>query len=160
MTYIDSVIKTIGVKINLPDGEKCYVGKGNHKVTYIMKCDASETLKFVKADKINACTVEYEFLSKTACQLGWFRFSFSFTSDGSLITPKNILITCGFGLFLYFVLFTYYNYKRNPEDGLVKALPNREFWSEFVTNVGEGFSVTCNYFKRKIGGNKQEYDSV
>jgi hypothetical protein len=156
ITYIDSIIKTLGIKITLPDGERCYIGSGNHKVTYIMKCDTNEELKFLSADKINACTVEYHFSSKYACQTSGIKFSFSFVSDGSVFTPKNILVTLTSILFLYFVLLTYYNYKRCPEDGMIKALPHREFWSGLISNINEGCSVTFSFIKSKITGNTNQ----
>ena len=101
VTYIDSIIKTLGVKINLPEGEKCYIGGGKHRVSYIMKCDENEEIKFISADKINACTVEYHFNSKYACQSSGYKLTFSFTSDGSMFTPKSIVITSGLIMFLY-----------------------------------------------------------
>ena len=160
ISYIDSIIKTLGVKLTLPSGEKCYVGKGFHTVVYNMKCDLNEELKFISADKINTCSVEYHFTSKYACQMAGFRFSFSFISDGSLFTPKNILITFSSILFFYFVLFTYLNYKRNPEDGLIKSFPHREFWSNFMSSISEGCNTTYRYLKEKISGRSHENEQL
>ena len=117
-----------------------------------MKCDENEDIKFVSADKVNACTVEYHFNSKYACQSSGIKLGFSFVSDGSMFTPKNILITSGLIMFFYFILFTYFNYKRNPEDGLIKSLPNREFWSNFFENISVGCNATSNCFKAKLFG--------
>lgn len=156
ISYNDNIIKTLGVKLTLPDGERCYLGKGNHKMVYNMKCDLNEELKFVSADKLNACSVEYNFSSKYACQLTGFRISFSFVTDGSVFTPKNILVTISFVFFLYFVLCTYYNYKRNPEDGLIKSFPNRDFWSNLIGSISEGCSTTYRFFKEKISGRNIE----
>ena len=103
---------------------------------YSIKCDYTKEITFEDVNKIDICKYEFVFSSKYACPI-----SSSITSYSIL---KFMLIV---GL-IYIIVFTYINFKNNPEDGLMKAFPNREFLGYFFECVVEGFRVTSRIFEK------------
>jgi hypothetical protein len=69
-------------------------------------------------------------------------------------------------LLILIVIFSFYcigctilNFRSNPEDGMIKALPNREFWTEFFVNVRAGINIAYKHIKTRFtGGNNNEYN--
>jgi len=52
------------------------------------------------------------------------------------------------------------NYRRNPDDGVVKSLPHREFWTDFVDNAMLGSRIISRKVREKISnfrGNQVNY---
>jgi hypothetical protein len=162
VSYLDSLIKTQGLKLVFPDGDKCYLGTGNYKLIYMMKCDPNQDLVFDTVRKISTCEIEYNFFSKYACIHFSYKNSFSiFSSNGdSVFSSKNIVIWILILLIFYLIIFTYLNYKKNPEDGLVKSLPHREFWTNCFSNFFYGWEVTITYLKTKFFGQSENRDYI
>lgn len=157
VSYLDSLIKTQGLKMIFPAGERCYLGHGNYQLVYLLKCDPNHELMFDTVRKISNCEIEFNFFTKYSCLHFSYKSSFSiFSSTGeSSITPKGILITMIIVFSIYLTVFSFLNYRKNPEDGLIKSLPHRSFWSSILENALHGCDVTINFFRSKITGSNE-----
>lgn len=123
----------------------------------------TEEIRFKTIRKISTCIYEYHFLTRHACYSTFIKES-SFSS-------KNILFVLIAIFSLYCIGFSAMNYRKNPDDGIIKALPHRNFWSEFYENVTIGARLSyekLSYYiqilsikiKEKINkfrGNDQNY---
>ena len=97
-------------------------------------CDLTEEIKFKTIRKVSTCIYEYHFLSKHACYSNFIKES-NFSS-------KKILFFLIAIFSLYCIGFSAMNYRNNPDDGVIKALPHRDFWSEFYENTLVGGRLT------------------
>ena len=98
--------------------------------------------------KLQSCAFEYHFKTKYGCPETFVRNE----SFGS----KQILIWFVVLFSLYCVGFSVMNYRSNPEDGLMKAFPHRDFWLEFFDNAAHGVKVVVRVAKSKLKG-QEEY---
>ena len=142
--YITNDNKINGLSLKLQSGGKCYNYSANpntrlggssidnYSTSYKISCNSSSETKLINVLKINNCNVEYYFESKHACEI--------ISSSG--LSSKTILLLTFLSLCLYISIFGYFNYKQNPEDGVMKAFPHRSFWREFVELVREGINKT------------------
>jgi hypothetical protein len=121
-------------------------------VTYIMRCDMNKEIEFESIVKRQSCSYDFYFATKWACQS-------NFISHGSNFNSKNILIYLIIIFSMYCVGFSFMNYRNNPEDGLLKSLPHREFWRDFIENAGLGAGIIVKKIKEAIKGNKDEYNN-
>ena len=136
-----------------PDGEKCYLGHGNYQLSYLLKCDPNIELSFETVWKLGQCQMEYSFLTKYACVHFSIQSSFSiFSINGG---SKDIVATILIVLSIYISVFTYINYRNNPEDGFIKALPHRSFWGTIFDNSQYGLEISLNFCKAKIFGSNE-----
>ncbi len=142
--YIDQNIKNAGIKITFPLGERCYFGQGDYMLSYNLKCDPTKEVELHTILKIQNCNYEFEFNTKYACQ------SYIEDTNYSHFNSKKILIYFISLFFFYCIGFSFLNYKNNPEDGLMKSLPHREFWAEFFENVILGVRVLGNFLHDKL----------
>jgi hypothetical protein len=140
--YIDQIVKAKGIRLTFPDGDKCYLGFGSQKLTYILNCDKMVDVQFERIEKVTTCIVNYHFNTKYACP----EFAVSPASSFKY-SPVDILLGLVILFLIYLVGFTYSNYKNNPEDGLIKNLPHRDFWSNFFENISFGMSSSFNYIR-------------
>lgn len=139
--YYDNDIKTNGIKLTFQSGERCMNSYNSQYIlTYTIKCDPNEEGKLETVKKVNICGYDYVFSSKYGCPIGSISSSFS----------KTILFYLFIAFSLYVCFFTYINYKENPEDGLIKALPHRIFWREFIETAYFGAIIIYDFIKGKI----------
>ena len=152
--YIDSMIKSKGIKLHCPEGDRCYLGVGNHKLSYVIGCDKNIELQFERIEKLTTCMIEYHFISKYAC------IEFAVTANSMLsLNSKTILAVIIISFSWYCIAFTYCNMKNNPEDGFMKNLPHREFWSNFFDYISHGFTTSVNYIKSKVSNDNASANS-
>jgi len=152
MDYIDRSVPNKGVKIIIPGGDRCYVATSQYTVEYVMKCDMNKEIEFETIVKKQYCGFEYHFASKYACP--------AYFIQESSINSKKILFFLIIIFTLYCIGFSYKNYRENPEDGILKAFPHREFWGNFIDDARHGANVVVRNIQEKIGGNKvNSYDS-
>lgn len=137
--YIDPMLKGKGIKLTFPDGDKCYLGFGSQKLTYMLNCDKNVDVQFERIEKVTTCIINYHFNTKYACP----EFAVNPSSLPNY-SPKDILLGLFIISLIYLIGFSYYNNRNNPEDGWIKNLPHREFWSSFFENVGYGMSSSYN----------------
>ena len=153
--YIDPLIKSKGIKLSFPEGDKCYLGVGNHKLTYILSCDKNIEVQFERIEKVTTCTIEYHFMTKYAC------LEFAISSSWNYLNSKTILAIMVVLIAWYFIGFTYYNMKSNPDEGLIKNLPHREFWSNFCEYASLGISTTLSFINSKLSkDNTSAYGNI
>lgn len=150
MEYIDPINPSTGVKITLPPGDKCYFGGGSYTVSYLLFCDLIHDIDFDTIIKSQTCNFEYHFRTKYACPQAFIK--------SEVFGSKSILLGLIFIISFYCIGFSFLNYRSNPEDGLMKAMPHREFWMEFFDNALHGVKVIVRYAKNKIKG-RDEYNS-
>ena len=131
--FIDIQNKNTGIKLIFPPGEKCFMSTFEYKLTYLIYCDMSEEIRFKTIRKVSTCIYEYHFLSKHACYV-------NFNKDSAFSSKKILFYLIGIFSF-YCIGFSFMNYKNNPDDGIIKALPHRDFWREFLENVRIGASI-------------------
>lgn len=144
--YLNPEIKTNGIKLIFNAGDKCYMGyAANYQVTYSIKCNPYVEDHLESVNKISPCSYDFIFESKHGCAV---------TADEN---SKVILTYISLGLILYILVFSYLNYKENPEDGLMKALPHREFWRSFFGNSVEGFKFTTMFIREKFNYYYSQY---
>lgn len=93
------------------------------------------------------CSYDFIFTSKFACPIGS-------KSSGSSTT---ILFYIIIAFLLYLSVFTYLNYKENPEDGIIKAFPHKEFWAEFIDSVKVGINLSAEFTRQKIEYYTEKY---
>lgn len=150
------MLKTQGLKLTFPEGERCYLGKGNYQLSYLLKCDPQQELQFDTVRKEGVCIIEFNFFTKYACLHFSYKSSSSiFSSSGdSILTSKNILLTLVIVSILYVIVFTFINYRKNPEDGIIKSLPHRSFWSSFFDNSLYGYEICRNLLNRNKNHNQ------
>jgi hypothetical protein len=110
-----------------------------YKLTYLLYCDQSEEIRFKTIRKVSTCIYEYHFLTKRAC--------YSNFTTSSAFSSKVILFYLTIIFSVYCLGFSVMNYRNNPDDGLIKSLPHRNFWIEFIENVKVGASLTLVKFK-------------
>lgn len=145
--FYDVNSKTKGIKILLPKGEKCYFGYNSYfQVSYSIICNSSlNESRLVNINKNNSCNYEYIFQSKYGCPVDNIVNDTSKSILNTIYnTPKNILMYLSLGLIVYIFVFGYLNYKQNPEDGIMKAFPHRNFWREYVENIRCGINICYN----------------
>ena len=133
-------------------GDNCYLGGGLHEINYIMRCDMNKEIDFETMVKRQNCSYDFHFGTKWACPS-------NFLSSGSHFNSKSILIYLIIIFCVYCVGFSFKNYRNNPEDGLLKALPHREFWADFIDNAKLGVNLIVKKVKETIRGNKDEYNN-
>lgn len=162
ISYMEHGMKSLGLKMTFNNPPKCISYPGNYKITYLLKCNPNGTgiiLEVVK--KISSCEFVYEFLTKYSCLNYAYNGDSSSNENGNngvIITPINntsmsyqsLLFWIFFIFLTYLLSFTIYNYRKNPEDGLIKSLPHREFWSAYFSNSLYGFKITYYFIKSKI----------
>ncbi len=126
-----------------------------YKLSYIIYCDLTEEIRFKTIRKISTCIYEYHFVSKHACYSNFIKDS-SFSS-------KKILFFLIVIFSIYCIGFLVMNYRNNPDDGLIKALPHRNFWNEFLENTSKGARLTYEkliYFSQIVSAKlKEKYDN-
>jgi hypothetical protein len=150
MEYIDPRTPSLGVKIAMPPGDKCYFGGGSYQLTYFLTCDPNYEMNFDTIIKLQTCNFEYHFKTKFGCPETFVK-SEAFGS-------KSILVGLIFIFSFYCIGFSFLNYRSNPEDGLMKAMPHREFWMEFIDNAMHGVRVMGKFARNKLKGG-DEYNS-
>lgn len=152
LEYIDNNIKSKGVKLVFSGGDRCYLGSSNYEMSYVMKCDVNKEIEFETIYKLQSCKYEYHFNTKYACPN-------NFSSSHTLFNSKAILFYLIILFSVYCVGFSYKNYRENPEDGVLKAFPHREFWSDFFENARIGVKIIVRSIKNRLNGNKiSDYD--
>lgn len=140
--YLDNDIKTNGIRLSFESGERCISSFGQQfSLNYTIKCDPSQISKLETVRKVTACNYDFVFSSKYGCPT-------SFISSNS--NSKSILFYLSLVFCIYLVGFTYINYRNNPEDGLVKALPHRDFWREFAEYAVDGYRFSLDFTKSKV----------
>jgi len=132
----------------LPPGQSC-VFKKNAKwqVTYILNCDENEEAKFTTFS-VNLCKVNFVFNTKYGCESN-AKLNDNEQQYGFFNSIKIIFLFL-FLFVVYCIVFSYLNYQNNPEDGIIKAIPNRTFWKCFCESVARGFSYTYELIKTTI----------
>lgn len=146
--YIDDSDKSHGIRMVFKSkGGSCINSfQTLNSLVYSLKCDPNaEDVNLTSMLKINNCSYEFIFTTKNACVYG-NSYLFIFAS------AKTILMVIVLALSFYLVCFTYLNLRNNPDDGVLKSIPNREFWIEFIECVGIGVRVTIN----RITGKQSE----
>lgn len=109
-------------------------------------------MEFTLIKKITSCIYEYHFATKHACYV-------NFISE-SAWGPKKILLILVATFIIYCIGFSYMNYKNNPDDGIIKALPHRDFWVEFIDNAMLGSRIISRTVREKLSNfrsNKVNY---
>lgn len=142
MEYLDENNTSLGVKLVFPPGEKCFMSGVKYSLSYHLKCNLNTELEFTAIKKITSCIYEYHFDTKYACPQNFLMPSYW--------TSKKILFFILFLFTSYCVGFSVMNYRSNPEDGIVKSLPHRMFWREFIENAILGAKIIFNFVKDKI----------
>lgn len=140
------MVKSKGIKLQFPEGEKCYLGVGNHKLVYILNCEKNVEVQFERIEKISTCVIEYYFNTKYACQ----EFAVNNDSNNIAVDSKMLLMVLGVVFTIYCIGFTFVNMRNYPEEGLIKNLPHREFWSNLFEYSIHGCSVSSNLIMSKI----------
>lgn len=128
--------------MNFPPGEKCFMSTIEYKLTYYLNCDMNKEMEFSSIKKVTSCIYEYHFSTKHACYE-------NFISESSW-GPKKILFILIASFLFYCLGFSFMNYRRNPDDGVIKALPHRDFWIEFVDNAMLGSRIISRKVKQKL----------
>jgi len=149
--YLDKDIKTNGVKLAFQTGERCVNSyNSEYSVNYTIKCDPNSygSGKLETVRKLGTCSYDFVFSSKYGCPL-------ASSSAGS--ASVSILFYLSLIFSTYLVIFTYKNYKENPEDGVVKALPHREYWREFFEYAVIGYHFSHDFAKEKINYYYERY---
>ena len=113
-----------------------------YKLTYYLNCDINKEMEFTAIKKVTSCIYEYYFATKHACIENFISESFW--------SSKKILFVLAASFLFYCFGFSFMNYRRNPDDGVVKALPHREFWVEFADNAMVGSRIISRKFKEKL----------
>lgn len=142
MEYIDDNNINFGVKLTFPPGEKCFMSAISYSLSYHMNCNLNKEIEFTSIKKISSCIYEYHFETKYACSINFI--------TSSIWTSKNVLLIIFFLFTFYCVGFSVMNYRKNPEDGVIKSLPHREFWREFFDNANVGASIIFKFVREKI----------
>lgn len=138
--YLNHDNKSSGIKLTFGQGEKCYLGFNSYyQVIYTLKCNPYAETKLETVNKLSTCTFEYVFESKHGCA----------TSSGGSFGSKTILMYLIIAMSCYLMLFSYLNFKQNPEDGLMKAIPHRAFWREYLECMGHGANKSVEFVKEK-----------
>lgn len=139
--YADPQAKGNGIKLNFVSGDKCYIEhNSNYQVSYSIKCNPNILGGELKAvNQLMNCNYEFVFESQYGCAI---------IAEGTSIT---ILFNLVLVIICYLILFTYMKYKENPEDGILKALPHKEFWLNFFSNSYLGFQITLNFISYVLG---------
>jgi hypothetical protein len=150
--HLEHVSQNKGIKLTFPPGERCFMGNSGYQLTYLLKCDMSKELEFETIVKSATCNYEYHFNSKYGC-------SDTFIHPGSWYSSKRILLYLVIMLCLYCAGFSFLNYKLNPEDGMVKAFPHREFWKTFFDDAISGAKIVYSKAREKIKGDRSNYES-
>ena len=148
--YIDPINKNLGISFSLGSGEMCTysASENTYQVEYQLHCDSTKEFEFTNVMRVNGCRYQFIFLTKYGCP--------SAVSKGFLdslffgISASTLLLFLTMISLAYLMLFSYFNYRRNPKDGLVKALPHRQFWQKFFGYAMLGVKVTVQKIKRKI----------
>jgi hypothetical protein len=152
LDYIDSANPLKGLKLIFPPGDRCSFSGSPFQLSYVLNCDESKEIDFNTILKLGACNYEYHFYTKYGCQSNFIRADSNFTS-------KKILFMIFLSFCLYCIGFSYKNFKNNPEDGLMKALPHRDFWLEFFENTQIGANLIYKYVKSRVKTNQvSNYD--
>jgi hypothetical protein len=147
LDYIDTANPSKGVKLIFPPGDRCNFSGAPFQLSYVLNCDESKEIDFNTILKLGTCNYEYHFYTKYGCQSNFQRTDSNFTS-------KKILFIIILTFSLYCIGFSYINFKNNPEDGLMKALPHRDFWLEFLENTQLGANVIYKYVKNRFRANQ------
>jgi hypothetical protein len=146
--YIDTVDKSKGVKLNLPEGGVCAMDPNKfYKVYYQVNCDLGVEGEFTNVVKLDDCTYEYHFTSKHGCYTKHTQYLLTFTS------MTTYIIVVSFLMVIYCIGFMVLNYRTNPEDGIIKALPNRPFWTKLIEKSEDSITGLYNLVKRKQNKN-------
>lgn len=130
------------MKLSFPPGDMCFFGGGKFNLVYILECDTTVDSQLFSVTKKQMCDYEFKFKTKMACQTN-FEKSSSFSSKGILFALIALFSVYCLGFFLK-------NYRENPEDGVMKALPHREFWSNFIENANYGLRIILRFAKNKL----------
>jgi len=156
---MENFIKSLGIKLIFPQGPKCNA-VAYYKLTYLLKCDPTNTGIHLEIIKKNSnCDIVFEFLTKYTCLSFAYNGNFSgFDTSGNGVQAtavegvsyQTILFWILLIFIIYLISFSIYNYRSNPEDGVIKSLPHREFWSAFFFNTIYGCEITYNYIKLKF----------
>lgn len=147
--YIDSEIPNNGLKLIFKNTGTACTGNNNtnNSLIYTIKCDQNIDTVIESVRKINNCSYDIVFVSKYGCP--------SSNIFSKYFKPITYLYYIFIIFFIYITLFTYINFKRNPEDGLIKSFPHRDFWRNFFTYSVEGFKVSASFFKKKFIQNNE-----
>jgi hypothetical protein len=142
LQYIDDTSPSKGLKMSLPPGDLCFFGGGKFNLVYLLECDTTVDAQLISVTKKQLCDYEFKFKTKSACQANFEKAS-SLSSKGILLALIVLFSVYCLGFFLK-------NYRENPEDGVMKALPHREFWSNFIENASYGCKTILKFAKNKL----------
>ena len=126
----------------MSEGERCLTGNEENKLSYILNCNNSVEMEFISIIKPLNCYFEYHFISKYGCYTNHLN---NLTSDYS-----TYYILFFLSLFLLYCLgFSYYNYIKYPEDGIIKSMPNRVLWMNLFYSINSILSWLFDKVRRK-----------
>ena len=138
------------LSLEFKEGDKCFINsRENFHVEYIVKCSHTRIIELTNVEQSAGCYYKLYFNTQFACP-EYVTGGISFKSSKTILCFIVIMFT------LYLATFTYKNYKQAPEDGVIKALPHREFWREFFSDVRRGVNVSYETVKRLMKGKKEE----
>jgi hypothetical protein len=142
LNYIHNINKSVGLRITMPEGEKCPTIKDtNIQISYVLNCDLNKELEFTNVMKSNKCRYEYHFSSKYGC----------YTTHMKLYPTSNLpLIVMIISLIvIYFLGFTYMNLKENPDAEISKSIPNINIWKRVYNTIKSGLEWLFEKVRRK-----------
>jgi hypothetical protein len=150
--FMDKDNKSKGLKLDVPEGGVCNMNRDRfYKVTYHLMCDLAVEGVFNNVVKADDCTYEFYFLSKYGCYSTYYK-------NQSYLTTYVInvmILSCILGA--YCIGYMMFNYRKNPEDGLVKALPHRSFWTNWISKGSDSLDWLYQVVRRK--NNKSGLDN-
>lgn len=147
----------LDLKLTFDQGDKCFFARDSYfHLDYVFKCSPGKEIEFSNVEQSAGCSYHLIFFTKYACA----DILPPGGSGGNIFTSsKTILLILVFLFGVYLTGFTYKNYKENPEDGVIKALPHRDFWKEFFINTRAGVNFVYNKMKNvSLFKSKDEFD--
>ena len=149
--YLEKDLHNAGVKLMFNElGGQCSNSfTEKNSLLFTIKCDETINEAILESiRKVNSCTYDIVFVSKHGCPI----YTWSKTN------PRFILLCIGILFSVYLIFFTFMNYRESPEDGLIKALPHKDFWAYFLECYVEGWKVSIEVIKSKFKP-KNDYDN-
>lgn len=147
--YIDPEIPNNGLKLIFKNPGTSCTGSvnSNNSLIYTIKCDQNVETMIESVRKINNCSYDIVFVSKYGCP--------NSNIFSKYYKPVTFLYYIFIIFFVYIAFFTYINFRKNPEDGLIKSFPHRDFWRSIFPNAIEGIKVSVAFIKSKISKNNE-----
>mmetsp|Transcript_2521 Transcript_2521/g.3959 ORF Transcript_2521/g.3959 Transcript_2521/m.3959 type:complete len:241 (+) Transcript_2521:18-740(+) len=145
--YLDPTDPSAGIKLTYFNGDRCN-NKQDRMITYKFHC-SQEPTRVGLAQEGHICKYEFDIYTKEICPAKTKLKTKTSTSS----KVKTGLLLLGGGFIAYFIIGVLANKRKEPQLGVMEAIPNKDFWFDLPSVLYSALKKTLDSCRGLAGGN-------